>query len=235
MKILFSSNRTGTPNIWMCDINDENQFQLTFFENKTRGGSAIWSPSGLEILIESDGLYIMDATGGTPVEIRSNIDFASWNKDGSGYYGSQAPQWNIFSFTKDGKVQQQITHEGGLIPSVFEDYIYYVKSWNYHDIWRVPVNGGAEEPVLQGISDMGMISWVVAKNGIYFIRDNSGSPVLEFYDFSTKKISHIKDVPRVNSILFAGIEIDPDERYLLYSRSEPNKSDIILVENFRVE
>jgi hypothetical protein len=119
--------------------------------------------------------------------------------------------------------------------SVAMKNFYNIKNWNYHDIWIIPVNGGVEEPVLQGISDMGMTPWAVVKSGIYFIRDNSGSPVLEFYDFSTKKISHIKDVPDVDSVLFTSIEIDPDEKYLLYSKSEPNKSDIILVENFRVE
>jgi eukaryotic-like serine/threonine-protein kinase len=235
-KILFTSNRTGTYNIWMCDINGENQSQLTFFEDKTTPSEgATWSPSGSKILIGFNIYYIMDATGGTPAEISNNMGFTSWNKDGSGYYGSPSRQWNIYSLTKNGKIQQQITHEGGLMPHVFENYIYYVKSWNYHDIWRIPIQGGAEEPVLQGVTDMGMTSWAVVKNGTYFIRDNGGSPVLEFYNFGTKTISHIKDVPMANPELFSPIEIDPDERYLLYSKSEPNKSDIILVENFRVE
>jgi len=231
-KILFSSDRTGTYNIWMCDINGENQSQLTFFESKTTEIVAKWSPSGSEILVQlEDGLFIMNASEGTPVKVSDSIFIVIWNKDGSGFYGRQYSQNNIYSIARDGKVQQQITHEGGLIPYLFEDYIYYIKNWTYRDIWRIPVNGGAEEPVLQGVSNLDMASWTVVKNGIYFIHNNnSGARVLEFYNFSTNKISNIKDVPRAR--YFSKIEVTPDENYLLYSRKESIKSDIILVDNF---
>ena len=230
-KNLFTSDRTGTYNIWICDINGENQSQLTFFENEINEVVAKWSPSGSEILIRmKDGLFIMNAPGGTPVKVSDSIFIVIWNKDGSGFYGRQYSQNNIYSITRDGKVQQQITHEGGLIPYLFEDYLYYIKSWDYRDIWRIPVSGGAEEPVLQGVSHLDMASWTVVKNGIYFIHNNSSARVLEFYNFSTNKISHIKDVPRAR--YFSKIEVTPDESSLLYSRKESTKSDIILVDNF---
>lgn len=88
--------------------------------------------------------------------------------------------------------------------------------------------------MLQGVSDFGIREWVVVKNGIYYIRNNNGSPVLDFYDFRTKQISRIKDVPMAKIDQFSSIAIDPEESYILYSRRELNKSDIILVENFRL-
>ena len=214
----------------MCDINGENQSQLTFFENKTEA-YARWSSSGLEILVRlEDGLFVMDASGGTQVKVSDSTFIVIWNKDDSGFYGRQYSQNNIYSIARDGNVQQQITHEGGLFSYLFEDYLYYIKSWSYRDIWRVPVNGGAEEPVLQGIPNLDMVSWIVLKNGIYFIHNNDETRVLEFYNFSTNKISHIKNVPQAR--YFSKIEITPDESYLLYSRKESDRSDIILVDNF---
>ena len=156
-----------------------------------------------------------------------------WSEDGTGFYGTKYPENKIYKYSKDGNPQRQITSGNGIMPQLYGNYLYYIKDFDHHDIWRIPINGGAEEPVLQGVADFLLRQWVVAKNGIYFIRDNNGSPVLDFYNIKTKQISLIKNLPQAVRDPFVEIEIAPDESYLLYSKHEPTKSDIILVENFK--
>ncbi len=231
--IIFVSNRTGNSNIWICESDGTNQSQLTSFFLGLYVEEH-WSPDGREILIAADReSYILNTIGGTPQKIPLENSFPAWSEDGTGFYGGKYPDNKIFKFSKDGKSQRQITKGNGIIPQLYGTYIYYVKDFDHHDIWRIPIKGGEEEPVLQGISDFLLRQWAVTKNGIYFIRDNNGSPVLDFYNIETKKISHIRNLPQAVSDPFAKIEIAPDESYILYEKVEPTKSDIILVDNFR--
>ena len=231
-KIIFSSNRTGSYNIWMGDKDGINQTQLTYFDNLGNPGDAKWSPDGSEIIISNkNGTYLLNASGGAPQKIADPLSFIVWSKNGQGIYSMVYPDNNIYFFT-NGKKRKQVTKNGGIVPYVYGNYIYYLKDWDHHDIWRVPLDGGEEKPVLQGITDIELRSWVVAKKGIYFIRSNNNSPILELYNFNTKEIVHIKDIPMAENY-FVPIAIDPAETYLLYSKREPNKSDIILVDNFR--
>ncbi len=232
-KIIFTSNRTGNYNIWMCESDGTNQSQLTTFPLSLYATEQ-WSPGGREILISADkDIYILNAAGGTPQKISLMSSFTIWSEDGTGFYGFKYPENKLYLFSKDGKSQRQITKDNGIIPQLYGTYIYYVKDFDHHDIWRIPIKGGTEESVLKGVADFLLRQWVVAKNGIYFIRDNNGSPVLDFYNIETKKISHIRNLPQAVSDPFAKIEIAPDESYILYSKQEPTKSDIILVDNFR--
>ena len=234
-KIIFLSDRTGNQNLWICNKDGTNQTQLTFFNNSRRIGTCKWSPNGQEILITSNIDYILNASGGTPQAIEQKGGWPFWSSNGAGLYGSKYPENKLYFFSRDGKTEKQLTKGTGIMPYLYGKYIYYIKEFAQPDIWRVPVNGGEEMPVLQGIPDLQNRAWVVAKNGIYFVRNNNNSPVLEFYDFTKKKIVHIADVPMIDTPNFLSIAIDPDETYILYSKREPNKSDIILVDNFRTE
>ena len=74
------------------------------------------------------------------------------------------------------------------------------------------------------------------KNGIYFFHFVDKLPVLSFYDFKTKEVKLVKRMPDAGDVdIFTAIDIDPNENYLLYSKEDPVKSDIIMVENFRTE
>jgi eukaryotic-like serine/threonine-protein kinase len=231
-KILFTSNRTGSVNIWMCESDGTNQTPLTSFVN-SGFGFAKWSPDGTEILMDFDkGTYLLNTSGGTPKQIR-RLTFPIWSEDGNGFYASEYPENVLYKYSKDGEIQKPITNGHGIMPKISGEYIYFIRDWDHHDIWRIPIKGGEEEPVLVGVPDLSIGQWAVEKDGIYFIRLNEGSPFLDFYNFTTKHISHIKELSGTATKNFTNIAIAPDGSYLLYSRREPTKSDIILVENFK--
>ncbi len=115
-KITFSSNRTGTYNIWICENDGTNQTQLTFFDGQSSGGRGTWSPAGAEILINlKNDSYLLNASGGMPQKI-VNMGFPIWSKDGTGFYSFKYPENKLYTCSKDGKTQKQITKGDGIMP-----------------------------------------------------------------------------------------------------------------------
>ena len=232
-KILFYSNRTGTGNIWICNSDGSNPEQLTFFE-KPGNVNAVWSPSGSKILIKNkQGSFVLNITGGKPKLISDHTRISSWAKDDSGFY-SYDRKPNVFYLSADKSRKEPITKERGCFPVYHNKYVYYLKEYYKHDIWRVPAQGGREEPVIEGLSGLGRRNWTVGQKGIYFVQEAEGSFFLKMYDFKSKQIRPIKELPMITPSPYSTIDVAPDDSYLLYTRHE-NKSDIILVKNFRIE
>jgi len=232
-KILFYSNRTGTGNIWICNSDGSNPEQLTFFE-KPGNVNAVWSPSGSKILIKNkQGSFVLNITGGKPKLISDHTRINSWAKDDSGFY-SYDRKPNVFYLSADKSRKEPITKERGCFPVYHNKYVYYLKEYYKHDIWRVPAQGGREEPVIEGLSGLGRRNWTVGQKGIYFVQEAEGSFFLKMYDFKSKQIRPIKELPMITPSPYSTIDVAPDDSYLLYTRHE-NKSDIILVKNFRIE
>ena len=233
MKIVFSSNRTGTHNLWICDINGENQTRLTFFDREIYPCISRWSPDGSEILISFiTESYLYNVLEGRYKKLEV-LHFPEWKENGKGYYAYNLPRGNIYSYSRNGKEEKPITKNSGVVPYVYDKYIYFIKDWNYREIWRTPINGNKEEPILQGVEDIEISGWVVTKKGIYYIRENNGSPELYFYNLNTKQNHLIKKIPMAKISDTPSIDITTDESYLLYSKQQPKKSDIILIENFK--
>ncbi len=73
--IVFTSNRTGTRQIWRMDIDGRNQKQLTFGEEqKARAHSAALSPDGTEVFFIKreagpTSIWKVSIEGGTPVPV----------------------------------------------------------------------------------------------------------------------------------------------------------------------
>jgi hypothetical protein len=59
-------------------------------------------------------------------------------------------------------------------------------------------------------------------------------PLLEFFSFATGKVSPIATVEKKISYFgFAGLDVSPDGRYIIWQQLDQEGSDIMLMENFR--
>jgi hypothetical protein len=90
----------------------------------------------------------------------------------------------------------------------------------------VPAAGGDETELLGPNS---MLEFTVAKNGVYLV-DSQTAPSLKFLDIQTRLLRKIGSIP---GPFISGLAISPDERWLLYTKSESAGSQLMLVENFR--
>jgi hypothetical protein len=108
-------------------------------------------------------------------------------------------------------------------------YLYYIKLPQY-SLWGLPLAGGEESQVLPAVAAFGS-AFAPAKEGIYFIR-NSAHRVgqeIAFFRFATSQITSVVNIPRPAEV---GLAVSPDERLILYSQTDQDGSDLMLVENF---
>ena len=99
-------------------------------------------------------------------------------------------------------------------------------------IFKMPLQGGEEERVLDRSGGGEWFNWALSRNGIYFraTKDNDAIGVLNFFDFATRKITTVSTLDQREGI---GIGLSADGRSILYDGKGEMESTIMLVKNFR--
>jgi Tol biopolymer transport system component len=257
-RVAFTSVRSGQHEIWVVDGNGTRPLQLTFLGRE--GGSVgcpRWSPDGKMIAFDFTAkggnnvdIYMISASGGTPKQVTTSpaIDsIASWSRDGRFiYFGShrddQVQVWKVPASGEEPGNARQVTRGGGFaaIESPDGRHVYFTKRASgtpapENALWRVPVEGGNEEVVIEGFrSSHG--NWDLTAHGLYFV-DEKPSPsgtswVVHFQDFDRRTAT---EVARLGHPPFLGgpaISVSRDGRWLLSTQRQED-SDLMLVESFR--
>jgi Tol biopolymer transport system component len=242
-KIVFSSNRSGTPAIWVCDRDGFNPVELTSFE-VTIPGSPRWSPDSRWIAFDSPisgnvDIYVISADGGPVRKLTtgtSNNVRPSWSRDGRWiYFGSnRSGAWQIWKAPAHGGAALQVTQKGGyeVFASFDGKFVYYAKL-GPAGIWKAPLGGGEEIQVLDHGSQ-GL--WALTEQGIYFGEINSSfGPVLKFYRFATRQVETFKEFPKDTKIDSGStaFSVSPDGQWIIYTQFDQASSDLMLMENYR--
>ena len=235
-RIVFSSNRSGNTEIWVCDADGSDPVQVVAMGFSA---SAQWSPDSRRIAFDSNvegnyQIYAVSAQGGRPQRMtRSAANDArpSWSHDGKWIYfesnraGGQS--WQVWKMPAGGGEPVQITKQGGYNPLESADgrTIYYTKrETGPSPLCKVPAEGGDETQVLDAVAGR---AFALAASGLYFISQAR----LQYHDFSTGITKPIRalEKPAGNWLL----SVSPDERWLLYTQFDQRGGDLIRVDNFR--
>lgn len=246
-RIVFASTRSGNWEIWWCDREGRNPSQLTSFGGPT-AGSPYWSPDGQQIVFDArpggnPDVYVIDTKGGAPRRMTTDPSeeiVPTWSRDGKWIYfaSNRTFAYEIWKMPATGGAAVQVTRQGGFhgIESPDGKILYYVKSPNLPGLWRVPVDGGEEKPVLESFRPGFWGYWAIANKGIYFLErqeleDRGIRYHLSFCDFAGKRIRQV--LPFERRPFNSGISISPDGRWCLYTQVDHSDTDIMLVDNFR--
>jgi Tol biopolymer transport system component/DNA-binding winged helix-turn-helix (wHTH) protein len=243
-KIAFQSDRSGNLEIWMCDSEGQNLTQLTFF-GKGQAGTPQWSADGNQIAFDYRAedradVYVVNAAGGVPRRLTtesSDDSVPSWSRDGKYIYfaSDRGGEQQVWKISAEGGQAIQLTRQGGLIALESADgkYLYYCKGFG-PGIWKTPVDGGQEVPILFDQPRAGCWGqWALADEGIYFIKAQWHSPsTVEFFSFATAHVTTVVGLDNVSDFV-SGFAVSPDHHQVLYAQRGPINSDIMLVENFR--
>jgi len=234
-KIAFKSYRTGLAQIWVCDSDGENLYQLTSL--RSISGAPIWHPNEPIIAFDSNDeghtqIYTINTNRGNPIRItsgKSNNHIPSWSRDGESIYfrSDRTGEHQIWKIPAKGGEPEQITFNGG--QSAFESFdgkwIYY--SNDEGGIWKKSLEGDEETQIIN--YSVGYRNWALMADGIYYAYSTGPDHKIEFYSFKTETAS---EICRLEGLGIAGIAVSPDGRQLLVSK-QVTQSDIILIENFR--
>ena len=241
-RLAFTSTRSGVQEIWIGDSDGSNLRQITSMGGPLCSNSQ-WSPDGRAVLFNSPrggsaDLYLLRPETG---ELRRVTNDPSdeieprWSRDGrSIYFGSNATgRWQVWRMTAEGGGKTQLTQQGGTAASESPDrtFVYCAKDTSSpSSIWRVPVGGGAEERVVDGLSYSN--NFVVADRGLYFIAvgDTADRPSIDFFDFATKTRTTIV---RLDKAWWYGMALSPDKQSLLFSLIDSTGSNLMVVDGSR--
>jgi Tol biopolymer transport system component len=181
-------------------------------------------------------IYVISVSGGKPIRLTSDPagDVSpTWSRDGKWvYFGSKRTgRWEIWKVSAGGGEAVRVTRNGGdtAIESPDGKFLYYTKYYDSSGLWKMPVSGGEESPVLPSVFRR---SFFLVKEGIYFIpapgADRKSS--IQFLSLATTKV---KTVAPISGFPSEGLSVSPDGRSLLFTQLDEAGSDLMLVENFK--
>lgn len=252
-RIAFISERSGRDEFWICDSEGHGAYQLPS-DGKT--GAYSWSPDGKRIAFDSSTqghthIYVMSSEGGASRQLTMDTSdnvAPRWSRNGQWiYFGSKRDDdWQVWKISLAGGQAVQVTRKGGLfaLESTDGKFLYYTKGSPSGltppkpGLWRMPVEGGEEVPVIETFKAALWGYWDVVDKGIYFVETPSdklasASPaILKFMNFTTSRIREITPLEQPPEYWNAGLSASPDGRWVLYQDWEELGSDIMLVENF---
>jgi Tol biopolymer transport system component len=245
-EIAFSSDRSGSHEIWICGKDGSNARQLTHFASRY-AGHPVWSPDGTRLLCHREGdVYVTSVAGGETVRITPLSSFEcapSWSRDGNHIYycSNRSGQMEIWRQPATGSgPARQLTRHGGYDTQEGPDgkTLYYTRHKHVPPgLYAMPVEGGEEHLVLQGARGGG---WAVAQRGVYYFDFQDGSRNrylprnVNYYDFKTQRISTVARIaPKGVRNLLSGFDASWDGRWILWSQRDGQIEDIMIAEDPR--
>jgi Tol biopolymer transport system component/DNA-binding winged helix-turn-helix (wHTH) protein len=245
-RFAFESNGLGYPEIWACDSDGSHCAPLTSLRGTA--GAPRWSPDGRYIAFEfrpkdHTEVYLLEV-GSSPPRLLPTLPGSdnggpNWSRDGKWIYFYSDRGGEPFQLWKvpiNGGPPVQITKNGGVFAAESADglYLYYSKL-QVSGIYKMPLQGGEEERVLDRAGDGEWANWALARNGIYFrdakkSKDHDYIGLLNFFDFASRKITTVSILDQPRGL---GIGLSADGRSVLYEDKSDAESSIMLVKNFR--
>jgi Tol biopolymer transport system component/DNA-binding winged helix-turn-helix (wHTH) protein len=240
-RIAFASSRGGSREIWMSDIAGTNLLQLSALKGYATRPQ--WSPDGRKIVFgthqgDNQEIFVIDVAEGVPRRVETNvkdISMPSWSHDGKWIYfrAFETLGHKIYRCPSTGGEAEPLhTSNDATSPQESPDgaVLYYTaRSYNTALI-ALPLKRGSSESAVEGmpaINDENQ--WVVVPGGVYFVPAQAPRSVY-YFDFATKKSRVVfeSQMPVAD-----GLSLSPDGRWLLYSQTDEENTDIMLADHFR--
>jgi eukaryotic-like serine/threonine-protein kinase len=257
--LAFASNRTGRDEVFVAPMDGASARQVTdaLGLGATTLGSPRFSPDGSAIAFDAnvDGnvdIYVVPTSGGAARRLTtdpSNDVIPVWAPDGHWiYFTSQRtgrPEvWRVA--VADGR-EEAVTTDGGFAAQVSSDgrFLVYTKARVASSLWRRPIDGGPEEPVLIDHDGTARLvaqfaCWRPTPGGfIYVEATDGGSPAqrtvfrLQAYDEATRRITTLHELSAPATMAAGGVAVSPDGRRVLFTQTDQDRSDIHLLQPYR--
>lgn len=242
-KIAFSSDRSGSSEIWVADSIGGNPLRLTEL-GQAATKSPAWSPDGTRLAFESvaegySRVYVVDAEGGTPRPILRDSSDAispSWSIDGEWiYFGSnRSGEWQIWKARVSGDDLQQVTYSSGYVAREAPDgRTLYFTRYDRDGIWALDLNQeGEPQPVVEEFPLSTWSAWTVRRDGLYFLRRHDAGARL-FKRERNHDETLLAELGCTYPEHSSGLSISPEGDRVLTSCIDRAESDIMLVEDYK--
>lgn len=251
-RIAFSSNRSGSNEIWVVDRDGSNLVQLTTSANPDGTGSPAWSPDGTNLAYMArpagalaTDIYTVPAAGGAARRLTDDPapDTAPfWSHDGASIYftSNRGGPWALWKVAATGGPAVRV---GSYAPAIGESpdghWLYLLTNVRgtlelgvLADFARVPSSDTDQPPKILAEDRVVQGAVTVTSRGLYYLSPSESlkSATLRRLALDGGAPVTIGTIPKTVS---AGLSISSDGRSILYSTCDQCAADIMLVENFR--
>ena len=241
--IAFESTRAGIREIWISDADGTNLVQVSNFKNPLTG-SPNWSPDGKKIAFDSresghPAVYTVDISERVPRSLLTNVTeytVPSWSRDGKWIYfvSDEVGGRRIYRCPANGGDAVALSQLGDYACCPKESYdgetVYFTTFGVNSILHTVSLKHPGADSVLQEMPPVrSMAHWTVAPGGIYFVSPDASRSV-RYFDFGTQNVRQIFEIGKP---IAYGLSVSPDERWILYSQIDEQKSELMLVDHFR--
>lgn len=237
-QVAFSSNRSGSYEIWLADSAGSSIRQLTTF-----GGSFTstpqWSPSGTSLTFAArpDGnadVFVMRLNSSTPVRLTQSPadDLApSWSLDGETitFSSNRSGSWETWGVAVSGGEAQQVSFSGAFGARPLDDSgLLGFSRPSEPGIWSLDPATGAERLLVDATDPRDWGSWDRAGTGLFYIRRTDAARILR-RDLRTGDVDTVFVAPGRIPAMDAALTVSPDERWLLVGQVDREETDIMTV------
>ena len=248
-RIAFASHRSGGPEIWVAGRDGSGLQQITSLgaPELLVGG---WSPDGARVAFDApiagnDDVYVVGADGGHLRRLTSepSVDgVVSWSGDGHWIYFSSTRAGvipDIWRVAPDGGPATRMTRTGGFEPKESPDgrYLFYLDRHpaglainGTAKLMRVPVGGGHENPVLEGVRPF---LWSVTDIGIVFVTREPDFDAIDLYRFSDQRVARVGRLGFRLPGVVTHMTVSRDGRWALATKMVRFDADLMRLDNFR--
>ena len=239
-RIAFESDRSGTGEVWVANLDGSDAVQLSDFHALT--GSPQWSPDGRRIAFDSRvsgaaALYLVDPSTALPRRIFTNGipgSVPTWSADGKWIYftslSSQSFEHDpIYKVALEGGTPELVTRTHGYKVQESRDgrVLYFYAGETNAPILALDKVTGQEQP-LKGMPNVDYpTDWVVGSKGIFYTDSTSTPAAVAFYDFSSARVTRRFPIEKQFE---AGLALSPDETWIAYSELDTRGSDLMLAD-----
>ena len=180
LQIAFRSDRGGTNEIWRTGLLENRPVRVTRMDGPLTSSPA-WSPDGRWIAYDSrvsgsSDILLTPADSGPWRKLTDdpgNELLPRWSRDGKYvYFGSdRTGKWQIWKKLVTGGAAEQVTWGGGYVGAESPDrkYFYFMRGLNEEGLYRMPIGGGVEEPVLPKFPGKLWGNWAPTNDGVYYL------------------------------------------------------------------
>jgi len=235
--VVFQSDRSGSPEIWLADGDGRNPVQLTAFKGPLTGGPA-WCSDSRRIAFDSRAsgtsrIYLMDVPDGPSHPLatsQGNLSLPVWSQDCQWIFASDG-RTTLYRVPAAGGVAEQFSRKRAYRAEVSGNKVVFnVASPAGINLWERSVPEGEERP-LEGMPQLRYSdAWVVTGAGIYYTHEGTVSS----YDFVTHQTKVVRSLTGAPAALGGlGMAVSPDGHWLVYTRGADWQGDIMMIRGRR--
>lgn len=239
--LAFTSERSGSSEIWVSEANGDRLMQLTSFGGPFTS-SPRWSPDGTRLTFETriegqTDIYTVGIAGGLPKRLthHSTEDMVpNWSQDSAWIYfaSNRTGEWQIWKKPSDGNGKAvQVTTNGGFLPVVSpnkDDASLYYTRIDKEGLYRMPLEGGAEELILPELREDDWGNWTATDQGIYALLRAPSQIV--FLDVATLELTPIGALRNIPAGMI-GITVSADNKTLAFVQQRHRGADVWMIDN----